>query len=373
MKVRQLRRPSAHSRKIALAAAASVLPLMIAPASASSAQTAPAAAGSAPIATPPSNCSSTFDPYNYTQAAVAACGYPVSPQTALNAMPGGGTSYDYSLDGSTVRFYVPPAGFDPATASAAQLDEYGFPPRPTDPGALSQWQTEMNNWKGTTPPPPFLTETSAQNDTVYNDHWSGYVVTEAAGTFTHAEAWFIEPTFGSSRCSTNAESTWAGIGGWTTGRLAQDGTAHNEAGIGNHQAWWEILPGDAVPVNLYGHPGVLFDTSVRRITNGFRFYMYDYYSATTKAFDETGGANNSYDGSSAEAIAERPSNNGTVQNLSNFGTLTFSETLANENGFDTYNPTGHRHGVHMNNGDDLADPSGIGSSGYFTVAQHNCN
>ena len=371
MKVRRLRR---HSWKIALAAAASVLPFMIAPASANSAQTAAQAdPGSAPIATPPSNCSSSFDPYNYTQAAVASCGYPVFAQTAANAMPGGGTSYAYNLNGSTVTFYVPPAGFDPATATAAQLNEYGFPPQPTDPGALKLWQQEMSNWQGTTPPPPFLTETSGQNDSVNNDHWSGYVVTEPAGTFTHAETWFIEPTFGSSRCSTNAESTWAGIGGWTTGKLAQDGTAHNEAGIANHQAWWEILPADAVPINLYGHPDFLFDTSVRRITNGFRFYMYDYDTHTTKAFDETGGANNSYDGSSAEAIAERPTNNGVLQNLSNFGTLTFSETLANGNGFDTFDPNGHRHGVHMNNGDDLADPSGIGTSGYFTVTQHNCN
>src|SRR5262249_184533 len=122
-------------------------------------------------------------------------------------------------------------------------------------------------------------------------------------------AWYYEPAIYHSRCATSAERTWAGIGGWNTGRLAQDGTAHGEAGVGDHQAWWEILPARAFAVNLHGHPGTLFDSSVRRITGGFRFFMYDYYTRMSVAFDKTGGANNSYDGSSAEGIIERPKNN----------------------------------------------------------------
>jgi hypothetical protein len=125
-------------------------------------------------------------------------------------------------------------------------------------------------------------------------------------------------------------------------------------------------------VNLYGDPGSLFDASTRRISGGYRFYMYDYSTGTTDAFDVF---INDYSGHSAEAVAERPTVNGSSTNLSNFGILTFAETQANGNGFDTFNPDGVRHGVHMvkANGDDLADPSAIGGGGTFTVTQNNCD
>lgn len=101
--------------------------------------------------------------------------------------------------------------------------------------------------------------------------------------------------------------------------------------------------------------------------------MHDYFSGTTIAFDVS---INNYDGRSAEAIAERPSVNGSLTNLSNFGTLTFSRSEANGSGLNNYSPNGVRHGIHMenfNNGDILADPSSIGSDGFFTVTQHHCN
>lgn len=58
----------------------------------------------------------------------------------------------------TKKYPQPPSGFDPAKATAAQLDEYGFPPRP--PGdasnpqvraALQAWLTAMRSWKSTDP------------------------------------------------------------------------------------------------------------------------------------------------------------------------------------------------------------------------------
>ena len=56
--------------------------------------------------------------------------------------------------------------------------------------------------------------------------------------------------------------------------------------------------------------------------------------------------------------------------------MTFTQSLANGNGINTYNPSGIRHGVHMlsrTTGDDLADPSTIGSGGSFTDTQNSCN
>ena len=37
----------------------------------------------------------------------------------------------------------PPSAFNPLTASATQLQEYGFPPRPTGGSALAVWLTAM--------------------------------------------------------------------------------------------------------------------------------------------------------------------------------------------------------------------------------------
>src|SRR6202035_2239460 len=62
----------------------------------------------------------------------------------MSDLPGGGTQYTYHYpDGSTENVPIPPAGFDPATASASQLAEYDFPPKPTDSAQLDQWEADM--------------------------------------------------------------------------------------------------------------------------------------------------------------------------------------------------------------------------------------
>jgi len=345
---------------LALVGVATVLPVA-----------APAVRAADLIATPPADCTASYDPYQYTQAAAGACS-PTYATTGQTALAGGGASVNYTVAGMPVSILMPPAGFDPVTATDAQLDEYGFPPRPTDQDALSEWTSDMSSWTGAAAAPGFLASSSATADSVTSSNWSGYAVTESAGTFTHAEAWFFEPTFGSSVCQHNSEVTWAGIGGFSSGNLAQDGTAHNVPGFDNHQGWWEILPANMVSANIHGHPGFTFYASTRKVSGGFRFFMMDFQSGQTVTISV---GSSRYDGSSAEAIAERPRVNGSLTNLSNFGTLTMRRTQANGHGFDTFNPTGHRHGIHMvnpSNGDDMADPSGISSAGHFTVTQHHC-
>ncbi|HXM57805.1 MAG TPA: G1 family glutamic endopeptidase [Candidatus Dormibacteraeota bacterium] len=345
---------------LALAGVAAALPLG-----------APPVGASGLIATRPADCAAAFNPYLYTQAAAGACARTYAT-TGDSALAGGGTARHYTVAGMAVSILMPPAGFRPASATDAQLDALGFPPRPADPSDLRQWQTEMSEWTGPAPTPGFLATSPARADSVTSLNWSGYVVTGGAGTFTHAEAFYTEPSFGSSVCATNSEVTWAGIGGWNSGNLAQDGTSHNVPGLANHQAWWEILPASITAVNLTAHAGFTFDASTRRISGGFRFFLMDSESGQTVAFDVSSSR---YDGSSAEAIAERPTVNGSFTNLSNFGTLTVSTSRANDKGFDTFSPNGSRHGVHMvdSSGGDMADPSTISSPGFFTVTQHHCS
>jgi hypothetical protein len=362
----------APARGLAVAAGSTAL-LMAAFAGPASALGASPAASAANRADRP-GCHSSFDPYAYSRTAVQACGYKTFPLVATHLLAGGGHSYDYAVDGMRVRFYTPPAGFNPGTASNARLQEYGFPPRPAK-GSSSyvNWQASISHWKQTTAPPSFLAETDAKALSTTNSHWSGYVVTGNAGSFTHAEAWYVEPTIHSSVCSSTAEVTWAGLGGWSTNNLAQDGTGSGVPGMGSHQAWWEILPADTIPVSgLYGQAGSLFDASVRRISGGFRFWLESYGTGKTVAFDVSSG---SYDGSSAEAIVERPLVNGSFTDLSNYETTVFEQTEANGVYFNEFNANTQRYGVHMLDGSDhpMATVNTVSTYGSFADTQERCD
>lgn len=65
------------------------------------------------------------------------------PQASASAMPGGGTVYRYNTPGAPTYVTVPPAGFNPFTATAQQLAEYNFPRRPTNSSALALWTDAM--------------------------------------------------------------------------------------------------------------------------------------------------------------------------------------------------------------------------------------
>lgn len=347
------------------------LPLLITPLSASA----------SPASSLP-NCHSSFNPYAYSRAAVAACGFPTFPLTATQALPGGGSSYDYMVNGHLVKFKVPPPGFHPSTASSANLKEYGLPPRPAAARPLAQWQAQMRSWRGAAKPPPFLAETHVRSDTVTLGNWSGYSLSGSPGTYADVEAVYGEPTLYSSQCSTNAESTWTGIGGYQSQYLGQNGTgaAQGIPGIGQHQAWWEVVPDESeVPINLYAHPSNDFGVVTRWLGSYYEFYWYDYYSGQSQTVDDY---TSSYDGTSAEAIVERPAVSGQWTYLSNFGTADFVSTYSSGLSFDQYSPNGVRHGIHMYDtwepstqtwgGTQMADPSAIGSGGFFTDTQDSC-
>lgn len=330
-------------------------------------------ASGALIATPPA-CQSQYDVFAYTPDALRACGLSVFPLTTTKALPGGGYAYTYAESSggvTSVTDLVPPAGFNPMAATDAQLDEYGFPPRPTDLHGLEIWQSEMSRWTGAVRPEPYdVAVPSVHFDTITSRNWAGYAVSGSHGTYTHAEAWYNEPSISGSQCSNPAEGTWAGIGGEWDGYLAQNGTAHNAWPIGDHQSWWELVPGDgAHPRTLYGTPGWQFDASTRWYGSGYRFYYYDSYSGKTDAVDV---GTCEYGGTSAEAIVERPGNlnNG----LSNFGTWQVNQAEANGQYFYNWSPTGGRHGIWMvdSSGTVMAQPSSLDFWGDFDVYQDRC-
>jgi hypothetical protein len=357
------------------------------------ARPATAAQGGAP-------CGTSFDPYDYSAAQVQACGYAAYSAQATEAPMDGGSAVQYQLShGIIAKQLIPPAGFSPLAASAAQLEAYGFPPRPSGGPDLTQWQREMSGWRGSAPATPFLAvspaTTTAFSASQTSGNWGGYMIQSDSQQFTEAEGWFDEPISYHSVCSNPDESTWAGLGGWVSGDtvLAQNGTAINVPGIGNHQFWWEFYPyNNMVPIDLYANPGDEIDVSVTYLGDSggqadeYGFWFYDYGTGQSDAFDAYISAVDlnyypygapSY---TAEFVIERPSVNNQLTELLNFGTLDVIASQANGESFNEYPQfltNGlERWGLHMENyanGDPLATPSDISAGGEFTVTQNHCD
>jgi hypothetical protein len=307
----------------------------------------------------------------------------------VKSLAGGGQGVYYNLSGHQVEFLIPRAGFDPVTASASKLSEYGFPPRPASKTARARWASEMSGSRPA-PAPPFLAETHMRADTVYIPNWSGYAISGNQGQFTSAEAYYNEPRFYPSVCAHTSDVTWAGIGAYYGRKgqnrfpLAQDGTAFGVPGEGDHQAWWELYPYNyAVPVSLSARPGDTMDADVHWLgtsKGAYSFYMHDARTKKSVAFREY---LNAFSGISAEVINERPAlgNPPKLTDLSNYRTMAISSSMGNGRKFDTY-PSGSgtdnngRHGAWMTNTSFtrvLAQPGGIQYGGRFTLTQDHCS
>lgn len=218
-------------------------------------------------------------------------------------------------------------------------------------------------------PPTTLVSVNLESN-ITSSNWSGYINTSNEQIYNTAQAYWTEPTLQASRCSQNSATFWAGLGRFNSKQLAQDGTALNVPGFGEHQAWSEVLPTQSsmVAANLYTTPGAQFVSSVTyEGNNNFSFYMYNFATGQATSF-----VVNAYgcDGSTAEYIAERPTTNGTIDNLSNFGTIDFISAETNGNSIGTY---GHS-AITMTDGNTtLAIPSALYGGSSFSVTQHACN
>lgn len=339
-------------------------------------------ASAAPISTPPSDCSSSFDPYAYTPSALSSCGIKTFPRTSVTQLSDGGSSYNYQEPGGIVaQGLVPPYGFDPTTATNAQLRANGFPPRPAATAALAKWERLVTTGHAASQPSFLAALPNTQADIVYSAPWSGYVVTGSFHQFYDAEMEYNEPRFGNSVCPTNEEVTWAGIGGWYNDGLEQAGTAHNVSGMSNHQGWYEVWPLQNInPLNFYASYGDDVDAlAYENSPTQFFFALSDYTNNTYKSLT-VNVPSGYWSGTAGEGIAERPRVNGVLTDLSNFGTLNVIDSWANDFSIDTYPPapSGSRHGAYMtNNGTSsgrlMAYPGPIGSYGAFSDTQTSCH
>ncbi len=317
-------------------------------------------------------CGTSFNPYDYSPAALSACGITTTPLSGISAMPDGGLSYNYNqAGGTTTHEYVLPSGFDGLTASPAELRAYGLPEEPTNSlPAAGAWSAMMAHFH-LAPPPPFLAQlpqSEAPNATDF-EH-AGYYATGGPGTFTYETTSYYEGNYNNTVCTSNGGGEayiWGGIQS-TSGALGQDGTAHNVPGLSNHEAWYSTMSG-----NSYTTVGMAFSasandqmlTSAQWTGSSWSFLVWD-YSKNNGA--STSGVGGDYRGERAEAIVENPDID--AGTLADFGSLQFTSVYTNVapfpgNGLAGENPTGFS--MMGQKGQTLAQTGGISAPGSFVV------
>lgn len=262
---------------------------------------------------------------------------------ATQKIAGGGESYEYNIGGFKTVFAVPPKGFNPLTASDGALKKYGFPARPTDKAKLAKWLQLAENCKTVSTPQVLETNFKhqvkglkksvktalpgkAKNASYESYNWAGYVNTADGGddSYYDVAGTFAQPTELSDSAPDSYESSWVGLGGFSSGSLIQSGTVL----YGNsYAAWVEWLGNDGSGVPMVEVPSVTIDP-------GDTFDVEVYYDTTAqKAYfildNQTNGnyqiayvqldSDTYFDGTSAEWIDERPEVDGELASLADYG------------------------------------------------------
>ena len=144
----------------------------------------------------------------------------------------------------------PPQGFDPVTASAAELNRYGIPPRPDpkkDPTGFAIWQQVLANVHERVTPEvvetnrvhgpiqlagPLVAKTAGvtKGVDITSTNWSGPVIYDPSNPFAISSiyAFWVVPVgkhaFGHPNRAPNYSSAWVGIDGVSSPDVFQAGT-----------------------------------------------------------------------------------------------------------------------------------------------------
>jgi hypothetical protein len=272
--------------------------------------------------------------YSYPASVARACGDSVFPLDHVQTRADGGHDYIYFVNRNMVVIPMPPANFNPSTATPAQLSYYGYPPRPTNPTQLPAWQAEVTKMQVTSSL-PFLIETpltapGAIRITVdaasQSLNWGGYV--DTGNTFTEAYIDYYEAGQAATSCTGDQVVLWTGIGGYNyvkNGTLGQDGTAPWTNGfMPVHEAWFEIVPDEGImdmgfAASAYGDD-IQAHTYWLSSSHQFKFTVWDTTTGKQKTVYQIPNSGDTVDLSSSEFIVERPTYNGTIVPLRNFWT-----------------------------------------------------
>jgi hypothetical protein len=191
-------------------------------------------------------------------------------------------------------------------------------------------------------------------------NWSGYVST--GGTFTGVTGSWTVPSVTAS-ASAEADATWVGIGGVSSNDLIQIGTqAITQNNVTTYEAWYELLPTASTAISMQVNAGDSMSASISQIgTGSWQVSIRD--NTNNQSFSTTLSYNSSL--SSAEWIEEMPSDQIGYIPLDNFGTISFTNASATENGSSITPAQANTFPLTMitNAGQALAIPSSLGADG----------
>ncbi|HEY2577376.1 MAG TPA: G1 family glutamic endopeptidase [Streptosporangiaceae bacterium] len=155
-----------------------------------------------------------------------------------------------------------------------------------------------------------------------SSNWGGYA--DTSETFGSVGGSWTEPsaTCGSGR--TSLAAFWAGIDGFSSGSVEQDGTLIEcSQGTAFHFSWWEMFPTNAVQVvGQSVAAGDHITASVVRSGTSYALRVTD-STHTANSFATTQSCSGCAN-SSAEWIAEAPSGSGGIEPLTDFHSWTLS-------------------------------------------------
>ncbi|GAA1990593.1 G1 family glutamic endopeptidase [Catenulispora subtropica] len=196
---------------------------------------------------------------------------------------------------------------------------------------------------------------TAHPDTVYSEtsnNWSGFENYDSVSYTQVTMAWTV-PTANAPAPAEYHAAIWPGIGSGdsSSSALIQDGTDSdaycNAAGCTRHyDFWYEVYPAESsktvsglsVKAGDKVQTSVIYDPSNKSV-------LFFFVNATTQKglsiTQSVSGLGDKVDQSQVEWIVERPSVSGTLTALTNFGTMTFSQTQYTDSSYPDWVPGGY--------------------------------
>lgn len=301
----------------------------------------------------------------------------------------------------TAKCLQPPQNTNLLNLTDTQLIEYGLPTHALIAKNQAQWQQELVHSKhrscGSAPSGKNITHVlrpqhQKVKNTLYASNWSGYVANSNRGTYTASMVTFNVPTLQASASGSHV-SIWAGIGGDGASPygLVQAGidSSLNSDGSQSNVSWWEFVsntpgepsyPEEDLPLSKGLYPGNQIWVYVNSNPNNNgsdEFYIQNNTTNDYNSYYLYGGSYFS-DSASGECVVERPSINGGLSPLANFGTESLSGCQLYVNGNSTMEPIANYGGQDMdmvsNSGSYTLDYTGPLSNGQdFNVTYQNAD
>jgi Peptidase A4 family len=216
------------------------------------------------------------------------------------------------------------------------------------------------------------------HDLSTSTNWSGYAATGTA--FTDVKGTWVQPAVSCDSFDSTYSAFWVGLGGYagSDSGLEQIGTESDcMSGRPVYSVWYELLPAASTPVTMQVSAGDTISAEVSVNTGLVTLTITD---ATTGATFSTQATPDELDISSAEWVAEAPSQCGRRScrplPLANFGTAAFSGSSATANGHaGTISDTSWAsNGIELQSFSGTAVPSALSTDGSsFSVSWQGVN